>query len=136
MIPEASTVPCALKLPHHGYRRSEWSAALLPARWDTHGYPFPALWPIYTRSTLWLRATLPVRVSWRCTRKPMACGVQFSTALQDANQCIAVTRHDSPIVRRAEPDDEAFNRMLGGHSMQRWGVVTSDEHCGMLIADS
>jgi hypothetical protein len=42
--------------------------------------------------------------------------------------------NDSQVVRVAESSDDAFNGTLGGHSMKRWGMVMSDELCGMLFA--
>jgi hypothetical protein len=64
----------------------------------------------------------------------MSCGVQFSTDLHDANQCIAPTLNDSHIVRIAESGDDVFNLTLSGHSMKGVGVVALDDRGGMLLA--
>jgi hypothetical protein len=54
-----------------------------------------------------------------------ACGVHVSTGLQDANQSIAVADDGNDLARAAKSSHDASNSTLGGHSMKRWGMVTS-----------
>jgi hypothetical protein len=62
-------------------------------------------------------------------------GVQCSTALHRANQCIAATLDGHDPAREAASSGKGSDPAWG-HSMRRWATVTSRERCGMPFACS